>query len=137
MMRSLKERKRREHSEWKRMWCPTLSLHHWSVSVNQHCHTRQGQLKLSKNVGHICQRQCGLWLNKRDKSNSLTVTLLQKSDTSDLLFCGRITLSLFCSKETSDSLYKICTFHHAFDIFSILFPFVCPKANCSQRSSLH
>ena len=37
-------------------------LHYWSASVNQHCHTRQHQLNLCKNVGHICPWQYWLGL---------------------------------------------------------------------------
>ena len=44
--------------------------------------------------------------------------------------------SHFCSQKKSNSLKQICCFHHVFDSFSLLFPFLCPRANCSRSSLL-
>ena len=37
----------------------------------------------------------------------------------------------------SDLLEKVRSFHHVFDSFTVLFPFLCPITNCSHRSLLH
>ena len=44
--------------------------------------------------------------------------------------------SLFGSQKTSDLLKKIRSFHHVFDGFSLLFPFLFPRVNHSRHSSL-
>ena len=61
---------------------------------------------------------------------------LTKSNVCDwFVFWGRIALSLFDSQKRAIRS-KIRCFHHVFDSFSLLFPVLCPRANCSRHSSL-
>ena len=53
-----------------------------------------------------------------------------------LIFFKWITLMLFRFKKTSNLQDKIWCIHHVFDSFSLLFPFLCPRGNCSHCSSL-
>ena len=75
-------------------------------------------------------------LKKSDESDFLTVALLTKSDMSNFFFFWeQIALSVFCNQKTKEE--KNCCFHHVFDSFSLLFPFLCPRVNCSHWSLLH
>ena len=47
-----------------------------------------------------------------------------------------LTIHSFALKKMGNSLKKISSFHHVFDSFSLFFPFLCPRENCSHRSSL-
>ena len=70
-----------------------------------------------------------------------SISLFLKSDSEGfalIAFKKRAAVSktLFGSQKTSDSLQKIHSFHHVFDIFSLLSPILFPRADRSCNSSL-